>query len=155
MSTPIWMGIDLGQARVGVALCDPELTLAYPAGNIEVQGDYFRALGPVVDLIHEHEAERVIVGYPLLLNGAEGSSAKKAKRWVRNLSRILTDEAELAKDSPVRVVLRDERLTTVSAHHQLYEAQIGGRGHKPRVDQQSAVVLLQSALDEYKVSKER
>ncbi|WP_339349724.1 Holliday junction resolvase RuvX [Bifidobacterium indicum] len=155
MSAPIWMGIDLGQARVGVALCDPELTLAYPAGKIEVQGDCFRALGPVVDLIHEHGVERVIVGYPLLLNGSEGGSAKKAKRWVRNLSRILNEEAALAKDSPVRVLLQDERLTTVSAHHQLYEAQIGGRGHKPLVDQQSAVVLLQSALDEYKVSKER
>lgn len=156
MSTPIWMGIDLGEARIGLALCDPELTLAYPAGNIEVQGDYFRGLWPVVDLIREHHVVQVIVGYPLLLNGTEGRSAKNAKRWVRNLTRILTDEENdgLEGESAVGVVLRDERLTTVSAHQQLYDAQVGGRGHRPRVDQQSAVVLLQSALDEYKVSKE-
>ena len=45
------------------------------------------------------------------------------------------------------IELMDERLTTVSAHRQLRQANIAERGHRPVVDQQSAVVILQAALD--------
>lgn len=152
------MGIDLGEARVGLALSDPELTLAYPAGNISVSGDYFQALDSVADIIFDRAVARVVVGYPLLLDGQEGRSARKARRWVHNLSRILDQENETAnfgQRTRVRVSLRDERLTTVSAHRQLFDAEVKGRGHRPRVDQQSAVILLQSALDERIFNKER
>ena len=44
----VWLGIDLGDARVGLALSDPGITLAHPAGNIQVYGDSFRALDEVV-----------------------------------------------------------------------------------------------------------
>ena len=47
----VWLGIDLGDARVGLALSDPGITLAHPAGNIQVYGDSFRALDEVVDVI--------------------------------------------------------------------------------------------------------
>ena len=36
----VWMGVDLGNARVGLALSDPELTFAHPAGNLQAYGDY-------------------------------------------------------------------------------------------------------------------
>lgn len=153
MSASVWLGVDLGEARVGLALSDPELTLAYPIGNIEVGGDYFRALDQVVDLVHERSVEEVVVGYPLLLSGQEGKSAKKASRWARNLARLL-DAPPVTEGHGVRVTLRDERLTTVSAHRQLSAASVAGRQHRPRVDQQSAVVLLQSALDERAGGKE-
>ena len=49
----VWLGVDLGDARVGLALSDPELTLAHPAGNIQVYGDSFRALDEVIDVIED------------------------------------------------------------------------------------------------------
>lgn len=145
-----WLGIDLGDARVGLALSDPELTLAHPIGNIQVYGDSFRAIDDVIDTIEDEHVDRVIVGLPLLLNGTEGKSAKKARRWARNLAKriegLMTDgEIELDKAPDIELV--DERLTTVSAHRQLYDVNIAGRKHRPVVDQQSAVVILQSALD--------
>ena len=112
----VWLGIDLGDARVGLALSAPGITLAYPAGNIQVYGDSFRALDEVVDVIEDELVDHVIVGLPLLLSGEEGKSAK----------------------------------TTVTAQHQLFDAQIGGHEHRPMVDQQSAVVILQTAIDRRK-----
>lgn len=145
-----WLGIDLGDARVGLALSDPELTLAHPIGNIQVYGDSFRALDDVIDTIEDEHIDRVIVGLPLLLDGTEGKSAKKARRWASNLAnRIerLMEDGQIELETVPEIELVDERLTTVSAHRQLHDANIAGRKHRPVVDQQSAVVILQSALD--------
>lgn len=145
-----WLGIDLGDARVGLALSDPELTLAHPIGNIQVYGDSFRALDDVIDIIEDEHIDRVIVGLPLLLDGTEGKSAKKARRWASNLvNRIerLMEDGQIELETVPEIELMDERLTTVSAHRQLHDANIAGRKHRPVVDQQSAVVILQSALD--------
>ena len=85
----VWLGIDLGDARVGLALSDPELTLAHPIGNIQVYGDSFRALDEVIDVIGDESVDHVVIGLPLLLNGEEGKSAKKARRWSVNLEKRL------------------------------------------------------------------
>ncbi|WP_101623099.1 Holliday junction resolvase RuvX [Bifidobacterium parmae] len=145
-----WLGIDLGDARVGLALSDPELTLAHPIGNIQAYGDSFRALDDVIYVIEDEQVDHVVIGLPLLLNGDEGKSAKKARRWASNLvKRInrMVEDGDIHLNTTPDVELMDERLTTVSAHRQLHEANIAGRKHRPVVDQQSAVVILQSALD--------
>ena len=148
--TAVWLGVDLGDARVGLALSDPELTLAHPAGNIQVFGDSFYASDEVSDLIEDERVSHVGIGLPLQLDGTEGKSAKKARRWASNLvKRMERDGAgrQFVGRRPPTVSLEDERLTTVSAHRQLFEANISSCGHRPKVDQQSAVNILQSALD--------
>lgn len=147
----VWLGVDLGDAWVGLALSDPELTLAHPAGNITVNGDPFHALDAVVDIIEDESVDHVVVGLPLLMDGTDGRSAKKARRWARNLERrmhALAGDGQFDPRSIATVTLLDERLTTVSAHRQLIEAGVGTRRHRPMVDQQSAVVILQTALEQ-------
>lgn len=149
----VWLGVDLGDARVGLALSDPELTLAHPAGNIEAWGDSFHAIDEVIDVIEDEHVTHVVVGLPLQLDGTEGKSAKKARRWAANLTKRMESAAQddterRFVDTQVPAVsLQDERLTTVSAHRQLADAGMSSRRHRPRVDQQSAVNILQSALD--------
>lgn len=146
----VWLGVDLGDARVGLALSDPELTFAHPIGNIAAYGDAFHAMNEVIEIIEREQVERVIVGLPLLLSGEEGKSAKKARRWVANLEtrlRALIASEQTSLSHTPQITLIDERLTTVSAHRQLTQANIAGRNHRPAVDQQSAVVILQTALD--------
>ncbi|WP_018143763.1 Holliday junction resolvase RuvX [Alloscardovia criceti] len=140
------MAVDLGNARVGIALSDPDLLLAHPEDYIRVQGDYFYALDDVVALIEEQDVARVIVGYPLQLDGTEGKSAKKAKRWAAALTKKLHSYAV----NDVEVTLRDERLSSVEAHDQLLNAGLSMRKHRSVVDSQAAVILLQSALDDQK-----
>lgn len=148
-----WLGIDLGDARVGLALSDPELTFAHPIGNIQVHGDSFRAIEDVIYTIEDEDVDHVIVGLPLLLSGEEGKSAKKARRWANNLAKRIgayMETGETALERVPEIELMDERLTTVSAHRQLRQANIAERGHRLVVDQQSAVVILQAALDKRK-----
>lgn len=147
-----WLGIDLGDARVGLALSDPELTFAHPIGNIAVYGDSFRAIDEVLNTIEREQARRVVVGLPLQLDGSEGKSAKKARRWGKNLvkrMKTLQDNGDWMLSYVPEVCWQDERLTTVSAHQQLSQARFSTREHRSMVDQQSAVLILQSALDAY------
>lgn len=143
---PVWMGVDLGNARVGIALSDSDLLLAHPESHIVVAGDYFYAIEDVIALIEDHDVSTVIVGYPLQLDGTEGKSAKKAKRWASALEKKLH---QYALDD-VRVELRDERLSSVAAHNQLLDAGLSMRQHRSVIDSQAAVILLQSALDDQK-----
>ena len=153
----VWLGVDLGNARVGLALSDPELTFAHPAGNIAVYGDSFFALDDVCAMIEDEHVEHVVVGLPLQMDGTEGKSAKKARRWADNLTKrlaALVQDDESPLESVPRVTLIDEWLTTVSAHRMLLDASIRTKKHRPVVDQQSAVVILQTALDSAREMKE-
>ncbi|KFI65853.1 Holliday junction resolvase [Bifidobacterium cuniculi] len=145
------MGVDLGDARVGLALSDPEVTLALPAGNVRVHGDSFQALDEVLDVIEDRHVERVVVGLPLQLDGSEGKSAKKARRWAKALERrieVTWQESQVPRDWTPDVMLMDERLTTVDAHHRLSAAMVGSREHRKVVDQQAAMTILQTAIDQ-------
>ncbi|MFT8356019.1 MAG: Holliday junction resolvase RuvX [Bifidobacterium aquikefiri] len=150
MTNTVWLGVDLGNARVGLALSDLEVSFAHPAGNVEVQRDSFEAIERVIQIIEDNHVARVIVGYPLLLDGKPGKSAKKAMRWVKSIrARIesLRHDDDFALDEVPVITLSDERLTTVTAHAMLLDAHVSSRAHRPKVDQQSAVVILQSAID--------
>ena len=129
------LGIDPGDARIGVATSDPSGFLATPVETVRRgRGDVRR----LAQLVTELEAVEVVVGLPRSLSGAEGPAAAKAREFAALLARRV---------APVPVRLCDERLTTVSAESMLREQ--GRRGAKRRavVDQAAAVLILQNALD--------
>lgn len=129
------LGLDPGDARIGVARSDPSGFLATPVETVRRgEGDLDR----IVTLLAEAEAVEIVVGLPRSLSGGEGPSAKKVRQFARALARQV---------EPVPVRLCDERLTTVSA-----EAMLRGQGRKGQkrravVDQAAAVLILQHALD--------
>lgn len=127
------VGLDWGDARIGVARCDPDGILASPYGNVAA-GEH-----EVVDLlalIGELEPIEVVVGLPTSLSGAEGPAAAKVRERARRL----------AAATPVPVRLVDERLTTVVASRRLRE---GGRRAKDQrgvIDAAAAAGILEHAL---------
>ena len=129
------LGIDPGDARIGVASSDPTGFLATPVETVRRGKGDLRRLGQLVD---ELEAVEVVVGLPRSLSGAEGPAAVKVREFAARLARRV---------APVPVRLCDERLTTVSAESILRDQ--GRRGAKRRavVDQAAAVLILQTALD--------
>ena len=129
------LGVDLGDARIGVARSDPGGLIATPVETVPRGPGDLRRLGA---LVAEHDAVEVVLGLPRSLSGGEGPAAAKVREFARSL-------AEAVRPVPVR--LCDERLSTVTA-----EAVLRGQGRKGRkrravVDQAAAVVILQSALD--------
>ncbi|QOR46511.1 Holliday junction resolvase RuvX [Trueperella pecoris] len=140
MRIGVRFGIDVGAARVGVARCDAFGILATPVATLKSgRGD----LDSVAKLVRESQALEVIVGLPLNMDGTEGKSAKMARRWAVRLSR---------KIAPVPVRMIDERLTTVQAHRQLHEAGRKEITHRSVVDQAAAVIILENALEQERVS---
>lgn len=119
------LALDHGTARIGCAISDPSGTLATPLPVIEPP-----EARAVVDLVAEHEVERVVVGLPLHLSGEEGAQAA--------LTRTFCGELEALLDIPVETY--DERLTTRMAEASKRE------GASAPADSLAAAHLLQAYL---------
>jgi putative Holliday junction resolvase len=91
------LALDYGRARTGVAVSDPTGTIARPVGVVKGAD-----IGRIVELIREHDVERVVVGLPLTLRGEVGEQAREAQSFMD----------ELAAASGVEIVPYDERFTT-------------------------------------------
>ena len=131
------IGLDLGSARIGVAVTDPEQRLATPADVITRSGHKEADHGAVARLVADYEAVGVVVGVPLSMSGAVGPAARSA----------LEEVEELRAAVPVAVDTVDERLTTVSATGALRAAGRKARAQRAVIDQTAAAVLLQSWVD--------
>ncbi len=135
MRRGVRLGIDPGDARIGVARCDPGGVLATPVETVRRgKGDLRR----LAVLSGEGDVIEVVVGLPRSLSGGEGPAAVKTRDFARALARRV---------APVPVRLVDERLSTVSAESMLRERGRSGSRRRAVVDQAAAVVILQHALD--------
>jgi putative Holliday junction resolvase len=129
------LGLDLGDARIGVAISDERRRLAVPLGTVRTgaPGD----VKAIAGLVREHGVTAIVVGHPLLMSGEAGERAHHAERFADALRSFLE----------IPVVLHDERLSSVEADRALREAGVGGRARRRTVDRSAATVILQSWLD--------
>lgn len=135
LPTGVRLGVDPGDARIGVASSDPSGILATPVETVaRGEGDLAR----IAAIAEELGAVVAYVGLPRSLSGREGPSAAKVREFARALARRL---------DPVPVRLCDERLSTVTAEGQLRAQGRKGKKRRAVVDQAAAVVILQGALD--------
>jgi len=132
--TGVWLGVDVGTVRVGVARSDPRGVLASPVATLAREG----GVRDLARLVQEHEAVGVVVGLPVTLAGREGTSAALARDYAEQLARVI---------SPIPVELVDERLTTVAAERRLAARGVRGRARRAVVDQAAAVEILQHWLN--------
>jgi len=131
------LGIDLGSKRIGVAVSDRSGTIASPLTMIPRSGSVKRDHEQIRKLVIEEEAEMVVVGLPLNMNGSSGPAANAA----------VAEADALATVVGVPVITFDERRTTVTADRALMEAGIGAKARRKLVDKVAAAVLLQTWLD--------
>ena len=135
MRQGVRIGVDVGDARIGIARCDPSGLIATPEETVaRGRGDLDR----IASIVAETAAMEVVVGLPRSLSGGEGPAAARVRAFAHEIARAV---------APVPVRLCDERLSTVTA-----EAVLRGQGKKGQkrravVDQAAAVVILQNALD--------
>jgi len=131
----IIVGIDFGDARTGVAVCDPYEMMASDAGCVAADS-YKKALEKVGARVKELGAELIVVGNPVNMDGSAGWRSEKCKAFAR----------ELSEQTGIPSVLYDERLTTVSAHKILSENNVRGKKRKATVDTLSAALILEDYL---------
>ncbi len=131
------MGVDLGSRRVGIAISDSDRKVASPIDTIERKNDVPRSHRAIQDLVSEWEADVLVVGLPLSLDGSDGPAAKSARREAQALAVLLN----------IPVELYDERLTTVTADRLLMEQNMDAIARRKVVDRVAASIMLQAWLD--------
>jgi putative Holliday junction resolvase len=127
-------GIDLGRARIGVAVSDELGMLAHPVETIPAGADAARR---IAEIVREKNAERVVVGLPRHMNGSVGVGATEALAFAKKLQALL----------PCEVIMWDERLTTTAANRALRDSGRKARNSRSMVDQVAAQMILQGYLD--------
>jgi len=127
------IALDVGEARIGVALADTAVRIAVPYGAIEVDGT---ELTEIAAIIVREESDAIIVGYPR--NQAGEPTAQTA--YVEQFAQGLQDMAP-------QVVFQDESLTSVIAEQRLQAR--GGTYSKGDIDAEAAVIILQDYIEEH------
>lgn len=130
------LAVDLGLVRTGLAICDELEMLASPVGTV-TQPDLDVLCDEVAAIAAREGARKIVVGHPRNMDGSRGESAQRAEAFAE----------ALRERSGLPVVLRDERLTTVSAHGFLNQTNVRGKKRKAVVDTVSATIILQDYLD--------
>ncbi|MBO3734886.1 Holliday junction resolvase RuvX [Glycomyces niveus] len=138
------LGVDLGKARVGIAVCDPDGLLATPVATVRrdlktAGEDIPSDIREIAETAREYEVVEIVVGLPVTLSGEEGPAAAHTRAWVQRFAEHV---------SPVPVTLTDERMTTAVATRKMNEGGVRGRRKRSIVDQAAAVEILQQWLDQ-------
>jgi putative holliday junction resolvase len=129
------LGLDVGTKTIGVARSDPQGTLASPVRTLS-RVSVAKDVAVLEGIARADGVDRVLVGLPYELDGSEGRSARLA----RQIGAALAERG-------FRVGYVDERFSSVDATRQLIAAGMSRARRKQVVDQQAAVVILQSWLD--------
>lgn len=131
------LGLDPGSKRIGVAVSDLSGTIASPLVVIRRGMSKRHDLEQIARLARDEEADVIVVGLPLNLDGSMSKAAKTATHEAKRLATLV--------DVPVE--MHDERLTTVSADRNLLDAGLNAVDRRKVVDKVAAAIMLQSWLD--------
>ncbi len=125
------LGIDYGQARIGIAVTDDCGILPHPVESIRT--DRTDPVARIVELARQLQVRTLVLGLPLRLDGTEGSACERVREFGRKLQAALPE---------LPLVYADEFLTTATAQEKLHAAGRKARDFKPIIDQAAAVEIL-------------
>lgn len=129
------MGIDYGDARVGIALSDPLMIMSQ--GYKTIKNDGTDALFiEIADIIKEKEVTKIVIGLPKNMDNSQGFRTDATMEFAEKLKSFTNVEIDFS----------DERLTTVSAHGFLNEMNVRGKKRKGAVDTLSAALILETYM---------
>ena len=132
------LGIDYGDARVGVALTDPLNITAQGLETIQRNGSDKVVLRRLDEILNMYEVDTIVVGMPFNLKGKKTVRAEVTEKFVHKLK---------CKYNKINVVTVDERLTTVEAHKTMNFLEINKNKKRDIVDTISAVYILESYIN--------
>lgn len=136
-----WMGLDIGDKTVGVAVSDPLFISAQGVTTIERIG-IRKDTTKVVELAKEYEVEKIVCGLPLMLSGEDSPQTQKVREFVE----LLTNKCR-SMGLKLSIEFQDERFTTKIAENVLMESGVRRENRKQYVDKMAAQIILQSYMD--------
>ncbi len=132
------LGLDLGDASLGIAISDRESTFARGFENLKFKNqDVTVALERVLELLKDEPIDTIVLGYPKNMDGSIGPQAKASERFKKKLE----------KKTDVPVVLYDERLTSRMAQSMMVDKGLKQKKRRKTIDQHAAVIILQDYLN--------
>jgi putative Holliday junction resolvase len=131
------LALDLGERRVGVAVCD-EMRISVRALPAIQRSSWKKLVSAVARLAEDFDAAGLVVGLPLRLDGAGGDAAREARRLAGNF--------ELSLRLPVH--LQDERLTSRAAEELLRDAKLTDAERAARIDSEAAATILRDFISQ-------
>jgi len=137
------LGIDYGEARVGIAVTDALNMTAQGLETIQRNGSDKIVLKRLDEILEQYEVETIVVGMPLNMNGTLSERAKITEQFIHKLK---------CKYNKLKIETIDERLTTVEAHKTMNFLNVNKNKKKNIVDTISAVYILETYLNKFKNS---
>lgn len=131
------LGIDYGDSRIGLAISDPFGWTAQGLETLSSKNGLKDPLERIKEIITQYGVEKIVIGYPLNMDGTEGARTEKTNEFIDKLSKL----------ADIEIVKWDERLTTVAAQRTMTETGVKTSKKKGIVDQIAAVYILQGYLD--------
>ena len=138
----IILGLDIGDARTGVAISDELGIAAHPLCTIQRKSRK-AVLAKLQELVAVHNVDRIVVGLPLQLDGETGTQAKKVRKFADRL----------AQQVNLPIVFWDESFTTIEAAQILRGTKKRRKKRKQVIDQVAAVLILEGYLEELRNSR--
>ncbi len=135
------LGIDYGEARVGIAVTDLLGITAQGLETIQRNGSDKVILRRLDEIFEKYEVDTIVVGMPLNMNGTMSERAKITEQFVHKLK---------CKYNKMKIETIDERLTTVEAHKTMNFLEVNKNKKKNIVDTISAVYILETYLNKIK-----
>ena len=136
-----YIGLDLGTKTLGISISDETKTIASPLKTIRFsENNNDEVLDELKEIVKEFHVEKIILGLPKNMNNTIGDRALATMDFQKKLNDLFE----------IDVILQDERLSTVSAHNYLLEANVSRKKRKGVVDKMAANIILQTYLDKEK-----
>ena len=133
------LGVDFGDKRTGLAVCDAMQMLSAGIGTIS-PGGIERTADAIAETAKARGVAGIVIGHPINMDGSEGPRSKRAVK----LARLLKERTALP------IGLFDERMSTMNAARFLNETNTRGEKRKAVIDTLSAEIILQNAIDRLK-----
>lgn len=131
------LGIDYGEARIGIAATDPCGIMAHPVESIALR--HTEPLERIAALVRERGIHTLVLGLPLRQDGSEGTACAKVRAFGERLRSRLPD---------LPLIYVDEYLTTATAQQKLHQAGRKARDFRPIIDQAAAVEILNNWMEQ-------
>lgn len=133
-----YVGLDLGSRTLGIAISDELGFLARAVETLRFEeNDYDFAVKYTIDFCNAQKVKTVVLGLPKHMNGDDGIRAQISYDF----------KAKVESNSDIKVILQDERLTTVIVDRAMISGNVRRKDRKQKKDEMAAVVILQNYLD--------